>query len=412
MKFIRENIEVRIYPAIADKNDKGEKIANIDAIESNIGISRFIYNEELEFIIHFEEMLVQHGYIVDQIEVNDTSCNILLGMLRQEYSFLEKAESSSRQQSHRNLILAFKNYNDSNLKAQHPVFKSKKDTKATFRIMNNSNNVRIKKDKYGYNKINLAKLGMVKFRTSKKYRELLLKGSDPNDPTVIIKHVTVKRVNDKYYAVFNIKRIHIPEKTIGPLQQVGIDIGCSKLAVLSNTQEIPNLDLTWEADKIIQYQKEMSHRTPGSIRHQEAKRLFNKWYQKLINKRNDYYNKVTSYIVKNCSFVAVQNENIISWQRNRHFSRKIQLNAPRSFMDKLEYKCIRNDVEFVKVPRNFPSTQICSECGRKNENMAGIGNIGIRDWDCPFCPAYHDRDVNAAKNILNKGLEIVGTTVQ
>lgn len=123
-----------------------------------------------------------------------------------------------------------------NLKAQHPVYKSKKNNKDTFRIINNRNNVRIEKDKYGYDKIKLAVRGLVKFKTSKKYRELLHRGSDKNDPTVKIKHVTVKKVNDKYYAVFNIERIHIPEKITGPLQQVGIDIGCSKLAVLSNTQ--------------------------------------------------------------------------------------------------------------------------------------------------------------------------------
>ena len=81
-------------------------------------------------------------------------------------------------------------------------------------------------------------------------------------------------------------------------------------------------------------------------------------------------------------------------------------------MEKLEYKCIRDDVEFIKVPKHFPSTQICSKCGMKNKNMAGIGNIGIQEWDCPHCNAHHDRDVNAGKNILKKGLEIVGTTVQ
>lgn len=137
-----------------------------------------------------------------------------------------------------------------NLKAQHPVYKSKKNNKDTFRIINNRNNVRIEKDKYGHDKIKLAVLGLVKFKTSKKYRELLHRGSDKNDPTVKIKHVTVKKVNDKYYAVFNIERIHIPEKITGPLQQVGIDIGCTKLAVLSNTQEILNLDLRKEAAKI------------------------------------------------------------------------------------------------------------------------------------------------------------------
>ena len=94
--------------------------------------------------------------------------------------------------------------------------------------------------------------------------------------------------------------------------QVGIDIGCSKLAVLSNGEEIPNLNLNKETENIIRYQKDMSHRKPGSIRYNESRRLYNKWMHKLINKRDDYYNKNAAYIVKNSSFVAVQNENIIS----------------------------------------------------------------------------------------------------
>ena len=74
-------------------------------------------------------------------------------------------------------------------------------------------------------------------------------------------------------------------------------------------------------------------------------------------------------------------------------------------MDKLEYKCLWNDVDFIKVPMDFPSTQICSKCGEKNPNISGLGNLGIRDWDCPKCGKHHDRDVNASKNILQRGLE-------
>ena len=81
-------------------------------------------------------------------------------------------------------------------------------------------------------------------------------------------------------------------------------------------------------------------------------------------------------------------------------------------MDKLEYKCLWNDVCFIKVPMDFPSTQICSKCGEKDPNISGLGKLGIRDWDCPHCGKHHDRDINASKNILQRGLEIVGTTVQ
>lgn len=81
-------------------------------------------------------------------------------------------------------------------------------------------------------------------------------------------------------------------------------------------------------------------------------------------------------------------------------------------MNQLDYKCDWNEVEFIKIPKSFPSTQICSNCKEKNENLRGWKNIGIREWDCPYCGEHHDRDVNASINILNRGLELVGATGQ
>lgn len=411
MKVVNKNIKVRIYPSKADKNDKGENIVSINKIESNIGIYRFIFNHELALINDFKSLLVQYGY-GDKVIVNDSSCNVLLKMLRAENSFLEKAESSSRQQSQRNLIQAFKRYYNPNLKSNYPVFKHKRNAKDNFRIINNNNNVRIQKNRYGFEQIKLAKLGLIKFKTSKEYRELLRQASNTHDSTAKIKHVTIKKENNKYYAVFNIECIHTPDKIIGPRQQIGIDIGCNKLAVLSNDQKIPNIDLTEETEKIIYYQKIMSHHNPESIRYKEAQIQYNKWYQKLINKRNDFYNKQTVDIVKNSCFVAVQNENIIAWKHNKYLSRGIQLNAPRTFMDQIEYKCDWNDVEFIKVPKNFPSTQICSKCGEQNEKLRGQENLGIREWDCIYCGTHHDRDLNASINILKRGLELAGAAGQ
>ena len=412
MKLVNMNLEVRIYPSKRNKNDFGEKIVNFTKMDSNIGQCRFIWNKELEFINNFKNLLITHGYD-DHVIINDKSCNVLLNMLKSDNDFLSESESSSRQQVQRDLITAFKRYENRDLNSRYPRFKTLKNPKNSFRIINNNNNVRIQKDKKGYDKIRLAKLGIIKFKTSKKYRTLLQKGSDPNDPTVKIKHVTVKKVYDKYYAVFNIECICISEKIIGPLQQVGIDIGCSKLAVLSNKQEITNLDLEKETRMIIQYQKRMSHHQKGSVRYLEAQRLYRKWMTRLVNKRNDLYSWATKRIVENCFFIAVQNENILLWKKNKYLSRKLQLNAPRIFIDKLEYKSKWNDVVFVKVPKRFPSTQICNNCGEQNINIKGLAKLKIRKWICPNCGTRHDRDINASINILKKGLQlIVGTTVQ
>ena len=147
MKVVKKSLEIRIYPTKMDKNDNGEKIVSFNKIESNIGIRRFIYSEELKFINDFRRLLIHHGY-EDHVIVNKSSCNVILNMLRQDYAFLEKAESSSRQQSQIDLINAFIRYENPNLKSDYPVIKTrKKSRKFTFRIMNNNNNVRITKDK-------------------------------------------------------------------------------------------------------------------------------------------------------------------------------------------------------------------------------------------------------------------------
>ena len=102
LKIVNKYLEVRIYPSQMDKNDNGEKIASINEIESNIGIYRFIYNKELAFINYFRQLLKQNGY-EDKLWITQSSCDVILKMLRQEYAFLEKAESSSRQQSQKKL---------------------------------------------------------------------------------------------------------------------------------------------------------------------------------------------------------------------------------------------------------------------------------------------------------------------
>jgi transposase len=139
-----------------DKNDKMDKIASMDEINSNIGHARFVWNKILEFVNHFTNLLIQKGY-KKKLIINDKSCNMILNWLKEENDFLQKSESSSLQQAYRDLIIAFKRFFSQDLKSRYPKFKSRKNPKDSFRIMNNSNIIRIKKDKYGYDKLNLAK---------------------------------------------------------------------------------------------------------------------------------------------------------------------------------------------------------------------------------------------------------------
>ena len=192
MKVVKKNIKIRIYPSKADKNDKGDKIVSMDKIDSNIDHARFVWNKLLEFVNYFTDLLVQNGY-QKCLKIYENEFNMLLNWLKNEKDFLQKSESSSLQQVYKDLVIAFKRFFRRDLKSRYPRFKSRKNPKDSFRIMNNSNNVRIKKDKYGNDKLNLAKHGLVKFKTSKKYKEYLHRGSDQNDTTVKIKHITIKK---------------------------------------------------------------------------------------------------------------------------------------------------------------------------------------------------------------------------
>ena len=319
MKVVKKNLKIRIYPSKANTNDKGDKIATMYEIDSNISHARFVWNKMLEFVNYFSNLQTQNGY-KKQLVVYDSEFYMLLKWLKKENYFLKKSESSSLQQVYKDMINSFKRFFNPDLKSRYPRFKSRKHPKDSCRIMNNNNNVRIQKDGYGYDKLRLAKHGLVKFKTSKEYKDYLRRGSDPNNPTVKIKHVTIKREYDLYFAVVNVEFIHIPVEKNEKPEKVGIDIGCGKLAVLSIKQEITNLDLSKEFEKIIHYQKIMSHSKKESIRYREAQRLYRKWMTKLVNKRNDYYDKMTINIVKNSTFVAVQNENIISWKHNKYLS--------------------------------------------------------------------------------------------
>ena len=247
-------MKIRIYPSEANKNDNGDKIVSMEEIDSNIAHARFVWNKSLEFINYFTDLLVQNGY-EKHLKIYENEFNMLLNWFKHENTFLQKSESSSLQQSYKDLVNAFKRFFRKDLKSCYPRFKSRKNPKNSFRIMNNNNNVCIQKDKNGHDKLRLAKHGLVKFKTSKEYRKILDRGSNPNDPTVKIKHVTIKKEYGKYYAIVNVECIHIPVKKKENPEKVGIDIGCTKLAVLSNKKEITNLNLTRELDKIIHYQK-------------------------------------------------------------------------------------------------------------------------------------------------------------
>ena len=369
MKCVNLGLKVRLYP------DEDMMIK----INQNIGNSRFTWNKLLEYYKETYKLFKLHGY--SKLKCNMTTFNAMLNMLKKEHDFLYLSESSSLQQVYRDLIHAYNKF--FNGESDYPRFKSKKHDKKSFRIQNNGN-IKIKD-----NIIILPKLGGVYYRTSKKYREKLKK--------VKINNVTIKIENGKYYAVFNIEN-EIPEfpKT---KQFVGIDLGMRTLATLDNGLKIANLDVTHEENMIKKYQKRLSRQKNNSNRYKKTLKTYWKWIDQKKNKIKDHYHKITTKIVKKYDIIILEDLNIKGMFQNPHYSPKLQKIAWKKFVEMIKYKAEIYGKTLRQISRWYPSSKTCNNCGHYNKDLKYE-----TEWKCPQCQKTHDRDINAAKNILKQGL--------
>ena len=268
VKFVNMGLKVVIYP---DED-------MVSVLEQNIGNHRFVWNKILERYGELYNLFKSNGY---HLNPNISNLNVILNMLKKEYSFLYESESSSLQQVCRDLNKAFNKFFKEG--AGYPKFKSKKNNTQSFRIQKNKENIKITNKR-----IRLAKIGYVHYRTSKKYKNLLKSSK--------INNITVKKENGKYYAIVNIKtNIDELEKKD---KEIGIDLGLKNLATLSDGQEITNLDLKREIKQIRKYQKKLSRQKYMSKKYQKTLKKYHKWINKLNNKIQNAYHKFSKYLVK------------------------------------------------------------------------------------------------------------------
>ena len=381
-------MEVDIFMAsVINKGLKLEILPDeemIVLINQNIGNARFVWNNILELYKHILKLFNSHGY---PLYPNIRNLNAMLNLLKREYPFLRDGESTSQQQVTRDLVKAFEKFFKEG--AGYPKFKSKKNPKQSFRIQKNGNNIK------ATNKIiRLAKLGYVRYRTSAKYRKLLKNSK--------INNVTVKKENGKYYAVVNITTT--TEKLEKTGKNTGIDLGFKSLAILSNGIEIPHLDLTKEDQMIKKYQKKLSRQVYPSKNYKKTLKKLNKWQRRKKNKQENAYHHISKEIVKNYDIIGMETLNIKGMFQNKKWAPKLQKISLHKILSMIKYKAEWYGKTAIQIDRFYPSSQLCSNCGYKNEKL----ELKDRDWICPKCGTHHHRDVNAAINILNEALRLYG----
>lgn len=362
---MRKGVKFRIYP-----NKQQE-----DLINKTFGCCRLVYNKALDLRIKAYE----EGNKVNYFK----SCAMLTNLKQtEEFEFLKEVDSISLQQSLKDLDRAYANFFSK--RSRFPKFKSKKNNFKSYRTLNAGNKIRIE-GKY----IKLPKLGFVK-----------VKQSMPIDK---IHNVTIEKTpSGKYFAVLNVEFDPEPKSNEG--KSVGVDVGIKEYFTDSNGNVYANpKHLEKSMKKLTKEQRKLSRKVAGSSNWNKQRVKVARLYEKVVNQRNDFLHKISTSIVRENQTICVEGLNVKDMMKNRRLALHISSVSWSKFFTMLEYKACWYGSQLIRVPTLYPSSQLCHVCGFKN---AEVKNLNIRDWVCPKCGTKHDRDVNAAINILNKGLQI------
>jgi putative transposase len=212
--------------------------------------------------------------------------------------------------------------------------------------------------------------------------------------------VIVSRESDgRWYVTFT-----VDAKAPGPLPEtgraVGVDLGVKDFAVTSDGERIANPGhLDRKARNLARYQRRLARCQKGSANRAKARAKVARAHRKVRDARKDFLHKASSRLVREHDVIAVEDLNVSGMVRNRKLARVISDCGWGEFRSMLEYKCERRGRTLAVVDRWYPSSKTCSGCGHLLASLS----LSTRHWMCPSCGTRHDRDVNAAKNILAAG---------
>ena len=365
---MEKTYKFRIYP------NKEQKIL----LAKTFGCARYVYNHFLD--------LRKENYNKNKTTLNYYACSKILTSLKQEKEWLKEVDKWALQNSLKDLQKAYDNYFDKSY--NFPKYKSLKENRQQYRTQYSNNNI-----EFLGNSIKLPKLRKVKIKD----KTLKPQGR-------ILNATIIKTSSGKYYI-----SIVCTDVEIQPLKKtnknVGIDLGIKELATLSDNTKYENKHYLKNSLKRLELlHKRLTRKPKGSQNRNKARIKLAKLYEKVNNQRYDYLQKITTEIVKKYDVICVEDLQIINLLKNHRLSQAIKDTGWYLFNVMLKYKCNWYGKQLIKVPTFYASSQLCSNCGYKNEN---VKDLKVRIWTCPVCNEVHDRDINASKNILQKGLEIL-----
>ena len=363
---LNKAFKFRIYP-----NRQQEEL-----LQKTFGCCRFIYNQMLS----------------DKIEYYKETKQLLKNtpaQYKDEFTFLKEVDSQALAFEQLHLQTAYRNF-FRNPKTGFPKFKSKKFDKKTY----TTSYVYINKE---LNQLKLGKVGIVK---CKFHRQI------PDNYTIKSATISQKASGKYYISILTEYEIDIPKKTLNLDKSIGLDYSSHDFYVdnQGNRASYPKF-YRLSQEKLAKEQRKLSKMKLHSNNYQKQKIKVSKILESISNQRKDFIEKLSTQLVNTYDIICIENLNLQNIAQSLQLGKSTNDNGFGMFKARLEQKLSILGKRLIKIDKWTPTSIVCSDCGAYHKDI--VKSLSIREWTCPDCGTHHDRDVNAAKNILKQGLNLI-----